>query len=76
MKSVISGNTRLEYESALGDDFMLMDDWVHSNLSEAEMLVYTSEGFSSEKQALMQRWTADQKITSLKIYIDDVLQPL
>lgn len=67
---------RLEYESALGDNFLLMDDWVAVNLNEAEMAVYNSAGVSPEKQALFDRWTVDQQITSLKIYIDDVLQPL
>jgi hypothetical protein len=75
MKYLVSGNMRLEYESALGDSFLFMDDWVGNNLSEAEMLIYKTDGDFPEKQALFARWTADQQITSLKIYVDNVLQP-
>ena len=75
MKSFTVGNMRLEYESALGDAFLLMQEWVEMNLNQAELEIYARDEPTPEKQALFDRWTADQQITSLKIYIDDVLQP-
>ena len=75
MKTVVSGNIRMEYTSALGDNFLLLDDWVHTNLSETEMAAYRTDDLTPEKQAVFDKWTLDQQITSLKIYIDDVLQP-
>ena len=73
MKSVVQGNITMEYESALGDSFLLMDDWAHTNLSEAEMLVYANDEYTEEKKALFDRWLADQQITSLRMYVDGVL---
>lgn len=73
---VVDGkNIRLDYESALGDSFLLMDEWAQTNLNEAELALYHSDVESPEKQELFKRWTSDQQITSLVTYIDDVLQP-
>jgi hypothetical protein len=74
MKSITNGNMRLEYESALGDNFLLMQEWAEMSLNPTELEVYARDELTPEKQALFDRWTADQQIISLKIYIDDVLQ--
>lgn len=74
MKSLVFENTRLEFESALGDSFIMMGDWVQNNLTEAELALYNSEGFGPEKQAIWQKWIDDQQITDIKFYVDEVLQ--
>jgi len=74
MKFLVFENTRLEFESALGDDFLMMSDWVSDNLTEEELVLYRSEGFSPEKQLVFEKWVEDQQITSIKYYVDDVLQ--
>lgn len=74
MKFLVFENTRLEFESALGDDFLMMGDWVSDNLTEEELVLYRSEVNSPEKQLVFDKWVEDQQITSIKYYIDDVLQ--
>jgi hypothetical protein len=74
MKAIENLNTRLEYTSELGDNFLLMDEWAIQNLNDSEMAIYRNEELTQEKQNLFNRWMSDQKITSLKTFVDGVQQ--
>ena len=74
MKTVVDGNTRYEYESALGDSFLIMHDWALENLAGPDLDVYLNETMTAEKQALFARWMTEQQITAFRCYVDDVLQ--
>ena len=74
MRSLEHENMRFEITSELGDTFLLCDEWALQTLTEAEMAIYKSTSASDEKTAIFERWVTDQKITSLKVYKDGVLE--
>ena len=74
MKTVEHDNMRFEITSELGDSFLLCDEWARSELSEADYDVYRSPTPSDAKTAIFERWVTEQKITSLKVYRDGVLE--
>ena len=73
MRSLEHENMRYEITSELGDTFLLCDEWALQTLTEAEMLTYRGAA-SAEKTAIFERWVTDQKITSIKVYKDGVLE--
>jgi hypothetical protein len=75
MKTIHCGdNVKIEIESSLGDSFLTMEEWAQSNLTPEELAVYQADELTEAKQLLFARWSDDQKITSLKYYVNDVLQ--
>lgn len=74
MKTVEDGNTRYEYESALGDSFLPMHEWALANLTGTDLDVYLNETMTVEKEALFARWASEQQITAFRCYINDELQ--
>jgi len=75
MKTEYCGDRiKLEIESSLGDNFLTMGEWAGANLTPEEMAVYQADELTEAKQILFDRWKDDQKITSVKYYIDNVLQ--
>jgi len=75
MKSVnCPDGVRLEIESDLGENFLIMEEWAQTNLTQAELDIYMNVELSEAKKALFDRWAIDQQIVSVKMYINDVLQ--
>lgn len=74
MKTVTcDNNIHLEIESSEAE-FLIMEEWALQNLNEAELSIYKQADLTEEKKALFDRWTADQKITYVKVYVNNVLQ--
>jgi hypothetical protein len=67
-------NIHIEIESALGDDFLFMDDWAKTDkITPEEYELYKSNVDSIERTALFDRWKSQQQITSLRIFQNNVL---
>jgi hypothetical protein len=76
MRIVLSedGNTRHEYESELGDSFLLCSEWALINCSEEELATLADPTMSEAKSAIMMKWHTDQKINAARCFVNDTLQ--
>lgn len=68
-----AGDVKHEIESALGDNFLTMEEWAHTKLTPEELSVYIADELTDAKKLLFQRWREDQEITSFRSYVNDVL---
>ncbi len=75
-RSFESGIFRYEVTSELGDDFLFFDEWAKHTLTEEEyQITQTPNFFDSETGiAYNKRWKQEQKITSVSVYENNVLQ--
>jgi hypothetical protein len=76
MRIVLSedGNTRHEYESELGDSFLLFNEWALVNCSQEELAILADPVMSDAKSDIMMKWHLDQKINAHRCFVNDVLQ--
>lgn len=74
MKIVEDGNTRYEFESALGESFLTMHEWALTTLTGPDLNAYLTETMTPEKEALFARWMSEQQVTAFRCYVNDELQ--
>lgn len=75
-RSFENGNIRHEITSALGDDFLLFDEWARKTLTDEEYESTQSPNFFASEigESYNKRWKQEQKITSVSIYKDGILE--